>query len=182
MRITMAVAALSIASMTATQPGLAQSTNPDQSQGAVALHDERKDDDGKRNRRKEHGSQRDAILLAARLSALETRVGIREDQLNAWRDYTTALQNLLSAPETKLRATEGTTDGPKDPFDREQKLAERIERRAASAERLKSAIATLRAALSPQQLEVLSSASRVEWLRIPRDAFGKADADRNDKS
>ncbi|RWF38829.1 MAG: hypothetical protein EOS46_31330, partial [Mesorhizobium sp.] len=32
------------------------------------------------------------FMLAARLAALETRVGIRSEQLDAWRDYTSALQ------------------------------------------------------------------------------------------
>ncbi|TIT07399.1 MAG: hypothetical protein E5W85_25260, partial [Mesorhizobium sp.] len=37
-------------------------------------------------------------FLAARLAALETRVGIRSEQLDAWRDYTGALQAVLAPP------------------------------------------------------------------------------------
>jgi hypothetical protein len=110
--------------------------------------------------------------LAIRLAMLETRIGIRSEQLNAWRDYTSALQALLppdpllggpgeqgpeGAPEPGAQAA---PDGAKNPFAFEEKLADDFAKRAAAAERLKAAIATLRTTLTPEQLEILASTGR----------------------
>ena len=120
-------------------------------------------DEAKRNPHDEKAGRSDAFELAARLSAIETRIGIRAGQLDAWRDYTTSLQSLL-APAPKFDAEQGAGEahGPKDPFDREQKLADAEIEKAASAEKLKLAIATLRTVLSQQQLDQLASMNRRE--------------------
>ncbi|RUX74699.1 hypothetical protein, partial [Mesorhizobium sp. M7A.F.Ca.CA.004.08.2.1] len=112
------------------------------------------------------------FMLAARLAALETRVGIRTEQLDAWRDYTSALQAVLSPPRpnhgrpgsAEAKGPDAAGPGGKpDPFAFQEKLADDVTARAVSAGKLKDAIAELRAKLTPEQLEVLASAAR------PRD-------------
>ncbi|TPJ13307.1 hypothetical protein FJW04_20690 [Mesorhizobium sp. B2-7-3] len=137
------------------------------------------------------------FMLAARLAALETRVGIRSEQLDAWRDYTSALQAVLSPPRPD-RGPGGTggpggpdggpqANGPDagpagkpDPFAFQERLADDVTARAASAAKLKDAIAELRAKLTPEQLEILVSAERPHgpppgpWGGPPNDAVGPA--------
>ncbi|MBZ9775367.1 hypothetical protein [Mesorhizobium sp. CO1-1-8] len=129
------------------------------------------------------------FMLAARLAALETRVGIRTEQLDAWRDYTSALQAVLSpsgpdlgpggsgGPEAKGPDAAGP-GGKLDPFAFQEKLADDVTARAVSAGRLKEAIVELRARLTPEQLEILASAERPHgsppgpWGGPPNDAAG----------
>ncbi|ESY64018.1 hypothetical protein, partial [Mesorhizobium sp. LNHC232B00] len=111
--------------------------------------------------------------LAARLAALETRIGVRSEQLDAWRDYTSALQAVLAPPRPVFglpgpagrapgdAGNGGTPDlAKKDPFAFQEKLADEVTKRAAAAEKLKEAIAVLRAKLTPEQLGILASADR----------------------
>jgi hypothetical protein len=125
------------------------------------------------------------FMLAARLAALETRIGVRSEQLDAWRDYTSALQAVL-APPRPGHAPEGGPDakgpdgpgGRPDAFAFPEKLADDVIGRAASAGKLKDAIAALRTTLTPQQLEILASAERPHgpppgpWGGPPEDAAG----------
>ncbi|MCQ8873218.1 hypothetical protein NP945_15405 [Mesorhizobium sp. LMG17149] len=122
------------------------------------------------------------FMLAARLAALETRVGIRTEQLDAWRDYTSALQAVLSPPRPNHgrpgSAEAKGPDGKPDPFAFQEKLADDVTARAVSAGKLKDAIAELRAKLTPEQLELLASAERPHgsppgpWGGPPNDAAG----------
>ncbi|MFD1984004.1 hypothetical protein ACFSOZ_15210 [Mesorhizobium newzealandense] len=122
------------------------------------------------------------FMLAARLAALETRIGVRTEQLDAWRDYTSALQAVLTPPRPdhdpgghEAKVPEG---GKPDPFAFQEKLADEVTKRAVSAGKLKDAIAALRAKLTPEQLEILASADRPHgpppgpWGGPPEDAAG----------
>lgn len=133
------------------------------------------------------------FMLAARLAALETRVGIRSEQLDAWRDYTSALQAVLSPPrhdrgpggtggpgpgEPEAKGPDAGPGGKPDPFAFQERLADEVTARAASAAKLKDAIAELRTKLTPEQLEILASAERPHgpppgpWGGPPEDAAG----------
>lgn len=121
--------------------------------------------------------------LAGRLSALETRVGVRTDQLDAWRDYTSALQAVLARADHGPNGPGGRgpgagETGARDPFAFQERLADDLTERAASAAKLKQAIAALRAKLTPEQLEILASVDKPHgpppgpWGNPPDDAAG----------
>ncbi len=115
--------------------------------------------------------------LAARLAMIETRIGVRSEQLDAWRDYTSALQAVLAPPGPDhgfggsgargadgrgpggRGAEDGKADqGPRDPFAFQERLADDVTERAVAATKLKDAISALRTKLTPEQLEILASA------------------------
>jgi len=93
------------------------------------------------------------MKLARDLAGLETIAGIRADQLDAWRDYTSAMLALMAPPRPPA-------DGDRQPdaFGRSERLADTVIDRAQTAERLKSAIATLRRTLTPEQIALLQQA------------------------
>lgn len=93
------------------------------------------------------GPHRIGPPLAVRLAEQETVIGIRSNQLDAWRDYADALQAMLAPP--KRPAASGASEA----FAFQQAMAEDIAARGRAAEKLKSAIDALKPKLSAEQLE-----------------------------
>jgi len=110
-----------------------------------------------------------ALELAGRLSAMETSIGIRSAQLDAWRDYTNALMDFLAFPKqhpSGLPPANGdTVQQPDHDADRSkgllgERIAERFLNRAAKATVLKDKAAALRNVLTADQLAKLADAER----------------------
>ena len=96
------------------------------------------------------------MRLARDLAGLETLIGIRTDQLDTWRDYTSALLAVAGPPRPPV----GMPADGKGAFAPAERLADAAIARADAAESLKSAIATLRDKLSPEQIALLQQAER----------------------
>lgn len=107
------------------------------------------DGEGRPDRRPFDGSWI-GMRLAARLAAAETYVGIRSDQLDAWRAYTSALIALFQPPS--LAPNSPMADNA---LARQEQLARLIKERAARADTLLQAITALRAKLTQEQIGLL---------------------------
>jgi hypothetical protein len=100
-----------------------------------------------------------AAMVATLLAAAETTIGIRVDQLDAWREFSSALVALVEppAPPPPPSRKAAPEDGTADPFARVEWLAGEIAERGRRAEALQDAIETLRPVLDHQQTERLAA-------------------------
>ena len=94
------------------------------------------------------------LIAGLLLSAQETALGIRSDQMDAWRGYSTALIALLPTGERLGRWTEEKQRADAQAFDLAQDLASAAIERAEKARALQAAVSTLKAALTPEQMSM----------------------------
>ncbi|WP_271168428.1 hypothetical protein [Hansschlegelia plantiphila] len=117
------------------------------------------------------------MKLAARLSAMETLIGIRADQLDAWRAFTSAAVDLVTPPARPEPMKDGADGQPKprEAFDLADRMADRAIARGEKAKALKEAVAALRQKLTPEQLErvkLVEREMRGHFHRGPGGGFG----------
>ena len=127
---------------------------------------------GKHGRRGERGPDR----LAEKLSVMETEIGIRADQIDAWRDFTDSLQATMRPPMGPLSASAMPPGDNAEPFSLADHIADATIARAKSAEELKQAVDTLRTTLTPEQLDkvkVIEARFRAKMARHHGGRHGK---------
>jgi hypothetical protein len=132
---------------------------------------------GRRPPRPEIGDRRHgprpppAAMAAVLLSAAETALGIRVDQLDAWRAFSSAVVAMFEPPAPPPPAGADGEGEVRDPFARIEHLAAAIAERGRRAEALEDAIAALRPVLTPEQTERLATLEARLAARHPMPPF-----------
>lgn len=104
------------------------------------------------------GSEPGVQLVAQRLAALEIEIGIRQEQLEAWRNFTDALLAVTQPPRPPV------APGAAEAFAITAAFGTDLAERGKRAEALIAAVGKLRSMLTPDQLE---RAKRAEAAAAP---------------
>lgn len=115
---------------------------------------------------------RGGLHLAGALSSMETLIGIKSNQLDAWRDYSSAVLAFLQPPtqDRMQRPQPADFNGRSDEKPMMDMMADAAIARGNAAARVKVTLEALTKILTPEQIRLLASSER-DLLRGPPQGF-----------